>query len=203
MESQNYTNWDVSTKKDSMKSPEPNIILDSFLFLSSAYTSANIKHLLKFNITHIINLSECSNFWENQKNVNEELNSLNLNDMYYKSPIYLKVNIDDTNDAPLEKYIDSTISFIKEASNKPDNRILIHCGAGISRSASIVIAYLMSTQHIPFDIAFEKVKKCRSVIYPNLGFREKLLEYEKNIFSNEERNKFKDPLLRLYSTYNI
>jgi protein-tyrosine phosphatase len=188
----NNSSWDISTKKDSIKSPESNTILDNFLFISNAYTAANIKHLLKFNITHIINLSECSNFWENQNDVNNELNLLKLNEIYYKSPTYLKIYITDTEDAPLEQYIDISIKFIKKASK-----------LSVSHSASIIIAYLIVTLNISFDIAFEKVKKCRSVICPNLGFREKLLEYEKNIFSDEERNKFKDPILRLYSTYNI
>lgn len=193
-------NWDISARKDSIKSPEPNVILRNFLFISNAYSAANLEHLINFNITHIINLSECSNFWEDQNNISKELKS---NNIFYKSPIYLKIHINDTEDAPLEQYIDVSISFIKKASKNPNNKVLVHCGAGISRSASIVIAYLMVVQKISFDIAFEKVKSSRPVICPNLGFREKLLEYEKNIFTNEERNKFKDPIIRLYSTYDI
>lgn len=33
----NNSSWDISTRKDSIKTPEPNTILDNFLFISNAY----------------------------------------------------------------------------------------------------------------------------------------------------------------------
>ncbi|XP_042219922.1 dual specificity protein phosphatase 19-like [Homarus americanus] len=56
--------------------------------------------------------------------------------------------------------------------------VLIHCNAGVSRSASIVIAYLMRHYGMSFDEAFKFVKSKRSFIRPNAGFIDQLKEYE-------------------------
>lgn len=56
--------------------------------------------------------------------------------------------------------------------------VLVHCNAGVSRSASIVIAYLMKHYGMSFDEAFKFVKSKRSFIRPNAGFVEQLKAYE-------------------------
>jgi len=55
---------------------------------------------------------------------------------------------------------------------------LVHCKMGISRSASTVLAYLMKEHNHSFADALEHVKKRRSCINPNGGFRNQLLIYE-------------------------
>jgi atypical dual specificity phosphatase len=58
---------------------------------------------------------------------------------------------------------------------------LVHCAAGVSRSATIVIGYLMLHKDMPLLEAALTVKKQRHVIYPNSGFWKVLmtLEYRK------------------------
>lgn len=56
--------------------------------------------------------------------------------------------------------------------------VLVHCNAGVSRSVSIVIAYLMKHYGMSFDEAFNFVKSKRSFIRPNVGFVEQLKTYE-------------------------
>lgn len=46
----------------------------------------------------------------------------------------------------------------------------MHCAAGVSRSASIVIAYLMRNNGMNYSDAFALVKNKRFVICPNHGF---------------------------------
>lgn len=53
--------------------------------------------------------------------------------------------------------------------------ILIHCAAGVSRSASFMIAFIMKDQNLPFHKALEKVKSRRKWINPNSGFRKQLI----------------------------
>jgi hypothetical protein len=48
--------------------------------------------------------------------------------------------------------------------------VLVHCAAGVSRSASVVIAYVMRRHRIPFAAARARVKAARRAINPNLGF---------------------------------
>jgi len=46
----------------------------------------------------------------------------------------------------------------------------VHCYAGVSRSATIVIAYLMAEMNMGFMDAFSFTKSKRFVVFPNFGF---------------------------------
>ena len=56
----------------------------------------------------------------------------------------------------------------------------MHCAAGVSRSASIVIAYIMWDKKMSFEEAFEFVESKRN-IGPNNGFIEQLKLFEKEL----------------------
>lgn len=60
-------------------------------------------------------------------------------------------------------------------------RVLVHCQAGISRSATICLAYLMHTQRVKLQEAFDFVKQRRKVISPNLAFMGQLLQFETDV----------------------
>ena len=55
----------------------------------------------------------------------------------------------------------------------------MHCAAGISRSASVVIGYLMYSEKLAFKEAAEAVKGVRPLINPNPGFVVQLKEWER------------------------
>jgi len=60
--------------------------------------------------------------------------------------------------------------------------VLVNCAAGISRSSTIVIAYIMKYYKIDLRKTFLFVKKKRNQICPNKRFMECLLEYELALF---------------------
>ena len=61
-------------------------------------------------------------------------------------------------------------------------KVLLHCVAGISRSATICIAYLM--KHGGFNLleAYNYTKMKRPIIKPNCGFFRQLIQYEKVLY---------------------
>ncbi|KXZ43410.1 hypothetical protein GPECTOR_91g564 [Gonium pectorale] len=65
-----------------------------------------------------------------------------------------------------------------KAGNGGGSVVLVHCAAGMSRSATVVIAYLMASERLPYDSAFRDVKTARPCVYPNLGFLFQLWEWE-------------------------
>jgi len=91
---------------------------------------------------------------------------------------HMKIEIHDTINQNIEQYFEEAHKFIDEALEKKE-RVLVHCYAGISRSATIVISYLMKKNLITFDKAYEMVKGKRKCISPNFSFIIALKEYEK------------------------
>ena len=89
---------------------------------------------------------------------------------------YMHVRIKDNSDAPIGDYIDSMLAFISNAIAK-NEPILVHCRKGWSRSATVVIAYIIAngrpTKNEPcasYVDALQYVGKRRRSIQPNLGF---------------------------------
>ena len=84
------------------------------------------------------------------------------------------INISDIESSNLFQYFKECIEFIENA-----NKIYIHCMCGVSRSPSIVIAYLLWKTHCSYYDAYYFVKNRRRFIYPNEGFVEQLKLFEK------------------------
>lgn len=64
-----------------------------------------------------------------------------------------------------------------------NGKVLVHCQAGISRSATICIAYLMATRRLRMEEAYKYVKSRRRIVSPNFSFMGQLLTFENQIFS--------------------
>lgn len=59
-----------------------------------------------------------------------------------------------------------------------NRRVFVHCNAGISRSPTIIIAYVMRYLKVYFYDAYKLVKGKRLSINPNAGFVSQLKDYE-------------------------
>ena len=79
--------------------------------------------------------------------------------------------------ARLSVHFKDTGAFIHEAI-QGGGVVLVHCFAGVSRSSSVVIAYLMHYHGMSYMQAFSHVKTRRSWICPNYGFVNQLKRYE-------------------------
>lgn len=60
-------------------------------------------------------------------------------------------------------------------------RVLVHCFAGISRSATICIAYLMLTENLSMHQALEFTRRLRPCVSPNFNFMGQLLSFENQL----------------------
>lgn len=63
-------------------------------------------------------------------------------------------------------------------------RVLVHCHAGVSRSATVCMAYVMKTLDFDLRSAYDYVKTKRHCVSPNLHFMGQLLEFEKRLRSS-------------------
>ncbi|XP_030621037.1 dual specificity protein phosphatase 8 [Chanos chanos] len=93
---------------------------------------------------------------------------------------FMRIPVNDSYCEKLLPWLDKTNDFIDRA--KVSNcRVIVHCLAGISRSATIAIAYIMKTMGLSSDDAYRFVKDRRPSISPNFNFLGQLLEFEKGL----------------------
>jgi len=95
---------------------------------------------------------------------------------------HLCIDIEDVwDEGPMLEILPDTHKFINEALQH--GPVLVHCTAGISRSSTVVIYYLM-TQGMPLDYAIQQVKERRNCIAPNLYFLKALCLIEEELNFN-------------------
>ncbi|XP_078062237.1 dual specificity protein phosphatase 14-like [Mustelus asterias] len=133
------------------------------LFLSSGNVAANRHLVYTRGITCIVNATT-------------EIASPRWADMEY-----LKVPLPDLPHAPLSLYFDTVADKIQQVARR-NGRTLVHCVAGVSRSSTLCIAYLMRHHKQSLREAHDWVKARRPVIRPNYGFWRQLIDYERRLF---------------------
>jgi hypothetical protein len=132
---------------------EPTHVIDN-IYLGSAFNAATYDTLKKFDIKVIMNATtEISNY-------------------YPKEFTYIRYQLYDNNKHSIKKYLEKSFNDIQLHQQQTQGNILIHCFMGASRSASIVLYYLMKTQKhsdgkpFSFDDAVTYLKEKRITVNP-------------------------------------
>ena len=147
---------EVKIFKDEMQAVVPGIYI-------SGWKPASEKKYLKTNkITHIIVAVDTSNAIRFPNDFK-----------------YLNIKCDDNTSQNMTKFFKETNEFINNALNTAGN-VLIHCGAGISRSTTILAAYLISEFYMSSSQAVNMCKKARPFCRPNDSFLKQLKDYHHN-----------------------
>lgn len=94
--------------------------------------------------------------------------------------LYLRINVLDSTHTDLSKHFDEVSDMIEEI-RRNGGKTLIHCVAGVSRSATLCLAYLMKYGHMNFKDAFLHIKSIRPHIRPNSAFVKQLRCYEEQL----------------------
>ncbi|CAH8671917.1 unnamed protein product [Schistosoma rodhaini] len=90
------------------------------------------------------------------------------------------VPVEDIESANLRAHFDRVSDRIA-AENRRGGKTLIHCMAGVSRSSTLILAYLMRHTNMSLADAYQHVRSIRPCIQPNPGFWRQLLEYEEKL----------------------
>ncbi|XP_035672731.1 dual specificity protein phosphatase 1-like [Branchiostoma floridae] len=135
-----------------------------YLYLGSGYHASRKDMLEALGITALLNVSRtCPNHFESEY-------------------MYKCIPVEDTQNADIQAWFQEAIDYI-DLVKLSGGRVLVHCHAGVSRSATICLAYLMHTNRVRLDEAFDFVKQRRSVISPNFNFMGQLLQWEAQLHS--------------------
>jgi len=129
--------------------------------LGSIYGTAE-KYLNKYKVTHVLTVaSNC------------------VPDLQLERVKYKLFELPDCPTHVIYTVFKEGLEFMREAIlNK--GTVFVHCGRGVSRSATLVIAYLMHYENKMFQEALTLVNKQRRCAYPNIGFQLQLQYFEKS-----------------------
>ncbi|KAM7015241.1 dual specificity protein phosphatase 22-A isoform 1-T1 [Tautogolabrus adspersus] len=128
------------------------------LYLGNIRDAENRESLSKNGITHILSV------YNNAKPV-------------FEDKTYLCIHAADASSQNLLQHFKECISFIHEC-RLNGGSCLVHCLAGVSRSTTMVVAYLMTVTHYSWEECLSAVKAVRSFVGPNYGFQQQLQEYQ-------------------------
>ncbi|KAJ6623021.1 hypothetical protein lerEdw1_014857 [Lerista edwardsae] len=120
--------------------------------------SEDRENLAKHKITHILSVHN------NAKPLLEDIS-------------YLCISASDSSSQNLIQHFKECIRFIHEC-RLHGGGCLIHCLAGVSRSTTILVAYLMTVTNLGWEECLAATKAVRSYVSPNFGFQQQLQEYE-------------------------
>ncbi|XP_053127572.1 dual specificity protein phosphatase 22-A-like isoform X2 [Hemicordylus capensis] len=98
---------------------------------------------------------------------------------------YLCISASDSSNQNLMQHFKECIRFVHEC-RLHKGGCLIHCLAGVSRSTTILVAYLMTVTKLGWEECLAATKAVRSYVSPNFGFQQQLQEYEATLL-NEYR----------------
>ncbi|XP_022917928.1 dual specificity protein phosphatase 22 isoform X2 [Onthophagus taurus] len=141
------------------------------LYVGNYRDSKDSAQLDKYNITHIVAIHDTAKKIHSDKH-------------------YLCVMASDSPDQNLTQYFSLCNDFIHAARLREGN-VLIHCLAGMSRSVTVTVAYIMSVTNLNWKEALKVVRAGRTVANPNLGFQKQLQEFE-DLKLHEERRRLKE-----------
>jgi len=120
---------------------------------------------------------------------------------------YCYVPVYDADDADLLPYLDGATKFVHYVLTRLRRSVLVHCQFGVSRSSSVVVAYLMRyarlrsssmtsssptssssscSYRMTRDEAYAVAKRRRPQIFPNPGFWRQLGTWEERLKEEEE-----------------
>uniref|UniRef100_A0A3Q4HB11 Dual specificity protein phosphatase n=1 Tax=Neolamprologus brichardi TaxID=32507 RepID=A0A3Q4HB11_NEOBR len=130
------------------------------LFIGDMSVANDRYSLWKLGITHVVNAAHGKTHCQGSH-------------YFYGSTVdYYGVPADDSPSFDLSRYFFPSAEYIHNALDTT-TRVLVHCAVGVSRSASIVLAYLMIHHNYTLLDAINKVKE-RRWIFPNRGFLKQL-----------------------------
>ncbi|CAG8499757.1 777_t:CDS:2, partial [Scutellospora calospora] len=129
------------------------------LYMGSELAATDRAWLMDHKITHILSVTDHAPL------------------QFPESYKYKTIPIRDYENTNIMEYFDASYHFINQALQENGN-VLVHCQRGISRCATIVIAYIMRNSQMASTAAYDFVKSKRPIICPNQGFLHQLKLYE-------------------------
>ncbi|KAL0577895.1 hypothetical protein V5O48_004090 [Marasmius crinis-equi] len=136
----------------SSSSPSVDQVVDDQIFIGNLASAKAPEVRERLGITHI--LSVCQDF-------------------HSTGPNHLSICVADSEYEDILIHLPKACKFIQSALDE-GGRVLVHCVMGVSRSTTVLAAYLMQSRRISPTAALRIIQKCRPCVLPNYGFLKQL-----------------------------
>lgn len=159
------TNTRLNTNRHSEMDSHTEIpdMISEHIYLGDRYAAFNKDWLLSNNVTHIVNMAAVTC------------------QCYFPGTFkYLSISILDTVSQDISQFFEACTKYINKAVNG-GGRVLVHCEAGRSRSATIVLQYMVTEYKLTLKAAYKRVKKARPIVMPNITFFSQLRKFERQL----------------------
>ncbi|KAH7931197.1 phosphatases II [Leucogyrophana mollusca] len=138
-----------------------NAVIEGKLYLGNILAATSTRSLTERRITHIV--SVCCD------PIPAEVPESGI--------AHMRISVEDVDYADILIEMPRACRFIDQAI-RGGGTVLVHCGQGLTRGATIVAAYLMCTKRISASQAMDEVRKAREQAWFNAGFQEQLVLFE-------------------------
>jgi len=129
------------------------------IIIGNGETVCDISYLKSVGVTHVLNTAEQHVMVNPAKYANHGIK-------------YYGFHVDDLPHCDISRYFHRTTDFIHSAVGG-GGLVVVNCYMGLSRSASCVLAYLITKQDMSLIQALDHIKRSRAV-RPNEGFMQQL-----------------------------
>ncbi|CAK81997.1 unnamed protein product (macronuclear) [Paramecium tetraurelia] len=107
------------------------------------------------------------------------------------------IMLHDTAYDPIRRHFEEAIHFIDE--QRKTKNVLVHCFVGVSRSATLVIAYLMQMYNYSLQVALTFLIGRRPQINPNPGFMQQLQQFDFELNRRRQQRPASTQYVRSYN----
>ncbi len=146
-------------------------VIDNFLYLGSGLDANDLSQLTGNEIGYILN---CTLEWP----------------VFHALPnhiIFKRIGLQDVSTTDIMTHFDQVFQFLDDIRQRK-GKVLVHCTIGKSRSASLVLSYLMRAEKMNLEQAHSHLIARRSLIKPNDGFMRQLMKLEHDLFEGRFTN---------------
>ncbi|KAK2974199.1 hypothetical protein RJ640_021490 [Escallonia rubra] len=156
----------IALISDAANTEKPSLISGG-LFIGGALAARSVYTLQHLGVTHILCL--CSN-------------EIGQSDSQYPDQFkYKNFSICDNEDTNISGIFEEAHDYIDDV-EQIGGKVLVHCFEGRSRSATLVLAYLMLRKNFTLLEAWNTLKRVHRRAQPNDGFAKILLDQDRKLY---------------------
>lgn len=157
------------------------IEITSNVYIGNVKCSRNKVYLKFIGITNIIKIGK------------------KLKEYYPNDFDYLGISIEDSRQENIFSFFHYTCDYIENVIAN-NGKVFVHCVGGISRSVSIICAYLIRSKRMSYEESFDLVKSKRNIAYPNSSFINQLREFHIKVNTSHIKIKKENDKINYSST---